>query len=419
MSNHLAIATVTRALGDLVRAAAKAGVDAAEVSYVRPGSTSPAPEDPGVNIFLYGVTPNAALRNADLPTRRSGGALAQRTATVLDLHYLLTFYGAESDFEPQRMLGSVALALAHEPVLGRARIESVLAGDLAGSDLAEAPERVRFVPASLNLEELSKLWSVLFQTPYALSMVLQAGPVTLEAEVSPEPALPVGARNLYVDVLRGPRVDAIGAASGPGAPILPDTLLVLRGRGLRGEVTRVRLGMEGDELEPVAVTPGEVMLPLSSVPPGRLRAGVQGAQVLHRRMMGTPPISHRGEESNVAAFVLRPVVRSRAGDPALDDVVFTPGSGGPPVVHPRVTVRVMPEVGAGQRADLLLNEAGGTGRAFRVPSAALTADTGTLAFDVPGLGAGTWLVRVVVDGAESVLAPGTSGAWERPRLVVP
>ena len=417
MSNHLAIATVTRALGDLVRTAAKVGVDAAEVSYVRPGST-PAPASPGVNVFLYGVTPNAALRNSDLPTRRSGGALAQRTAVVLDLHYLLTFYGTESDFEPQRMMGAVARALAHEPMLTRGRIESILAGDLLTSDLAEAPERVRFVPASLNLEELSKLWSVLFQTPYALSMVLQAGPVTLEADVASHPALPVRERNTYVDLLMGPRVESIAAAAGPGLPILPDTLIVLRGRGLRGEVTRVRLGADGTEVEPVGVTPNEVMLPLASVPSAQLRAGVQGAQVVHRRMMGTPPVTHRGEESNVAAFVLRPVVLPQAGNPALDDVTFTPAVIVPPTAPPRLAVRVAPVVGMRQRAELLLNEVGGTSRAFRVPADTRLADTDVLDFDVPGLGAGTWLVRVVVDGAESVLTPGAGGAWERPRVVI-
>lgn len=419
MSNHLAIATVTRAMGDLVLDAARAAVTGADVSYLRPGNVQPAPASPGVNIFLYGITPNAALRNGDLPTRRSGGALAQRSATVVDLHYLLTFYGDELKFEPQRMVGSVALALAHEPHLTRARIEGVLVNELAASDLADASERVRFVPATLNLEELSKLWSVLFQTPYALSMVLQAGPVTLDSEVSPSPALPVRDRNVYVATLVGPSVDTVASGAGPRAPILPDSVLVLRGRGLAGEVTRVRLGA-GGEVEPVSVTPAEVRVPLAAVAAGELRAGVQGVQVLHRRMMGAPPVPHRGEESNVAAFVLRPVVRPQAGNPALDDVVFTPAAPlPPPGTPPRLAVRVAPVVGARQRAELLLNEQGGSGRAFRVPATARTADGDLLEFDVPGLSAGTWLVRVVVDGAESVLAPGAGGGWERPRVVVP
>ena len=420
MSNHLAIATVTRALGDLVLDAARFAVSGADVSYLRPGSTQPAPASPGVNLFLYGVTPNAALRNGDLPTRRSGGTLAQRSAIVVDLHYLLTFYGDELGFEPQRMLGSVARALAHEPHLTRPRIEGILAGQLAASNLADAPERVRFVPATLNLEELSKLWSVLFQTPYALSMVLQAGPVTLDSEVSPSPALPVRDRNLYVVPLVGPSVDSVVSGAGPGAPILPDSVLVLRGRGLRGEVTRLRLGAAGGEVEPVSVTPAEVRVPLAAVPAGELRAGVQGVQVLHRRMMGTPPVPHRGEESNVAAFVLRPVVRPQVGNPALDDVVFTPAVPLPaPGTPPRLAVRVTPVVGARQRAELLLNEQGGSGRAFRVPAGTRTTDGDLLEFDVPGLDAGSWLVRVVVDGAESVLASAPDGSWHRPRVVVP
>ena len=65
----------------------------------------------GVNVFLYQVTPNAAWRNADLPTRRANGDLIQRPQAALDLHYLLTFYGDESLLQPQRVLGSVVRTL--------------------------------------------------------------------------------------------------------------------------------------------------------------------------------------------------------------------------------------------------------------------------------------------------------------------
>ena len=51
---------------------------------------------PRVNIFLYQVTPSAAWRNEDLPTRNSDGGRVSRPRIGLDLHYLITFYGAEA-----------------------------------------------------------------------------------------------------------------------------------------------------------------------------------------------------------------------------------------------------------------------------------------------------------------------------------
>ena len=45
----------------------------------------------------------------------------------------------------------------------------------------------------MNLEELSKLWSVFFQTPYALSIAYQASVVLIEPDLEPIDAAP-GAR---------------------------------------------------------------------------------------------------------------------------------------------------------------------------------------------------------------------------------
>ena len=83
---------------------------------------------------------------------------------ALDLHYLLSFHGDEAKLEPQRLLGSVARTLHAHPVLTREMIQDTLQdplfGFLAGSDLADQVEPVKFTPSFLSLEELSKLWSV-------------------------------------------------------------------------------------------------------------------------------------------------------------------------------------------------------------------------------------------------------------------
>jgi hypothetical protein len=196
MSNFLAIATVTATLGRVLQGAVGADVPGALVTAVRPDGPNSGVPDTGVNLFLYQVTPNAQWRNQDLPTRRADGTVAQRPQAALDLHYLLSFYGAEVELEPQRLLGSALRTLHARPLLDRAAVVNAIAANafLAGSDLADAVESVRFTPMSLNLEELSKLWSVFFQTTYVLSVAYRASVVLLTADAQPLLAQPVAAR---------------------------------------------------------------------------------------------------------------------------------------------------------------------------------------------------------------------------------
>jgi len=91
MSNFLAIATVTATLGQVLQPAVGAGVPGATVTTLRPDGAGAGPRPTGVNIYLYQVTPNAAYRNADLPTRTSEGDLMQRPQAALDLHYPVSY----------------------------------------------------------------------------------------------------------------------------------------------------------------------------------------------------------------------------------------------------------------------------------------------------------------------------------------
>ena len=207
MSNALAIATVTTALAQIVRTAAQGAVAGADVATGRPDpAMSPAHR---VHLFLYQVSPNAALRNADLPTRSHDGKLVQRPHVALDLYYLLAFYGDESELEPQRMLGAVVRDLHAKPVLTRQMIDDATDSQpfLTDSNLVDAVEQVKLTPDSLSLDELSKLWSVFMQTPYALSVIYRATVVLIESDESAALALPVlkrGKDDRGVDTLLGP-----------------------------------------------------------------------------------------------------------------------------------------------------------------------------------------------------------------------
>ena len=204
------------------------------------------------NLYLYQVTPNVAWRNADLPTRNSDGQLVQRPRAAFDLHYLLTFYGNEAQLEPQRLVGSVVRILHAQPLLTRQMIRSTITAAtfdyLADSDLADEIEMVKFTPLPLSLEELSKLWSVFFQTPYTLSLAYEGMVIFIEAAQLTRQALPVRERNVYVRAFRQPVIERVESQAGEGQPVVAGSTLVIGGKRLRGDVTRVRVG--GIEVTP-------------------------------------------------------------------------------------------------------------------------------------------------------------------------
>ena len=92
MSNYLAIAAVTATLYDILSQNAQDAVAGARVTMDRPSDMeNDRSGRPRINLYLYQVTHNAALRNADLPTRRSNGGFAHTPQAAMNLQYLLTF----------------------------------------------------------------------------------------------------------------------------------------------------------------------------------------------------------------------------------------------------------------------------------------------------------------------------------------
>ena len=418
MSNFLAIATVTATLrGILQDAVVGAGVDGGSVAMGRPDGVGNDTPEIKANLYLYQVTPNAAWRNSDLPTRRDDGRFVQRPQVALDLHYLLTFYGNEAALEPQRCLGSVASTLHAQPVLTRQRIRRTRDDHLVDlpflgqSNLDDQIELVKFTPLPLSLDELSKLWSVFFQTPYALSVAYQGTVVLIESEEEPQAPLPVLERNLRAVSFRQPVVERIVAEAGTEQPITAESTVILHGNQLRGDFTEVRIGgvEPSQEPDPENVTGSEIRLQL---PPGLL-AGVQGAQVIHLLDMGALAERRRSVESKVAAFVLHPTIKKKADGKYDIEVTHPQGVGG----DPHVTVKLIPQIGANQRVmlELLTGE-----RVFRMfPAAPLSADTDEVTFRISDVTAGTYLVRVRVDGAESPLDRDENGQPTAPMVTIP
>ena len=277
MSNFLAIATATATLRQILDDAVSKDVNGASATAVRPNAPSNQLPSPGVNVYLYHVTPNAAWRNADVPTRSADGGLMQRPRTAIDLHYLLSFYGNEGELEPQRVLGSVIRVLHGHPNLPRQKVRDVINASafLKTSNLDEEVELVKFTQLPLSLEELGKLWSVLFQTTHVLSVAFQGTVVLIEGQSAPRATLPVRERNLYVVRFRQPMIEQVAAAAGMEQPIIAASTLRITGVALRGNVTRVRIGQQVATPAPGQVSDTQIDVTL----PAGLRAGIQSAQI--------------------------------------------------------------------------------------------------------------------------------------------
>ena len=390
------------------------------------------------------MTPNLGWRNVGLPSHDSRGERVANPPLGLDLHYLLTAYGA-AEFQAEILLGYGMQMLHEAPVLTRDAIRraltptppfssSVLPPALQGaSDLADQVESIRITPQVLSSEEISKLWTAI-QSHYRPTAAYQASVVLIESRRSRRAALPVAndERRIYVVPFSHPTIDSVASTAGPLAPIQAGTTVELRGHDLTGEVTAVLF--DGIDVTPpaAAITPDLITVSLPASLPSGLYAGVRTAQVTQQIRMGDPEAPHRGFDSNVGAFVLRPIVKNgpviAPGD-VENLVASTETVNGAPVALRAGTLKLVlePRVTRDQRVSLFLNERdpppgqpahayaflapGGNGVVDPDP------DTATVRIPFKRVVAGTYLVRVQVDGAESVLGL-DAGAFSTPRVAL-
>lgn len=406
MSNAKALATVTAALASALAEVASAAWSGSRVFIGRPERRGDQQRNtPAVNIFLYQVTVNPHWRNADAPTRDSRGRLVQRPAIGLDLNYMLTFYGP--GFVPQILLGHVISRLHARPLLSQINVKGALSqtdsipGDtiLQETDVDQF-EQIRLSPMHFTLDELSRLWSVFFQTPYDLSIAYQASVLLVEAmDEIPQPALPVHTPGFRAATGAIPQIEQVVPQFAD-----PDTAsITLKGRNLAVAGAKVRLGNR----------------------PALIAAEISGADLNVRLPAGLPagiiPVSveaGHGVSSNAAVLVFRPViVLGSAGAVAFE------------ASSQQIKLQIQPAMQAGQRGLLLLNERPlkttdpAPRRAYTLSLVPPSDATGAIAVDAASVEPGTYLVRVQIDGAESRLDPPPSGvsdqAFAGPTVTVP
>ncbi|NNJ13573.1 DUF4255 domain-containing protein [Chloroflexales bacterium ZM16-3] len=197
MSTPLAIAAITAVLRGHVanwlaehHLVAHLGADITVSALPPDRITTGADERPQINLFLYAVTPNTALRRSEpgiSPGRPSSAQLS------LDLHYLLSAYGV-ADLQIETLLGYAIHALQQVPRLNRDALAGILntlattAGgmstpliaEIGAETLAESIAEITITPQFPGIEELSRIWSAL-QARYRPSVAYKVSAVIIQA----------------------------------------------------------------------------------------------------------------------------------------------------------------------------------------------------------------------------------------------
>jgi Pvc16 N-terminal domain len=385
MSSALAISAVTATLRNLLTAGTAGDGELADTAFTtqppdkaRTGTTNQ------LNLFLYQTTPNGAWRNQPLPPARDGEIAPFPLS--LDLHYLLTAYGrGDDDVLGHRLLGRAMSVLHGHPVLGPGELHDALVDP--DNDVDAQPERVRITPATLTIDEMSKLWTT-FQTQYRISAAYRVSVVLLQAAPNGRAALPVLTRNPTAqgDVLPPlPAVTAVAPPNGQAVARLGDEL-TLSGHHLDGDTVTVlfqhALLAAPRELTPTATTAETLTVALPDAAAGAADwpAGVYGVSVVVTTAGRDQP------SMGSAGLVLAPTIQSIAPDPAPRD-----GAG-----DVALTVDFVPLLRPRQLAALVVGST-------PVPIAPVSAATGSVTVTVAGLPAGDAFVRLRIDVAESVL----------------
>ena len=329
MSTALAIAGVTEVLRDLLNNGIVDNNVAGLVGQTVTVTTLPPDRVPAadgteatqLNLFLRQVTPNLGWRNEGLPSRDgSGRARLSNPPLALDLHYLISAYGA-ADLHAEILLG-YAMQLLHEnPVLTRQAIHVALQRPpddaaalppalraLADSGLEDQVEQLRITPEFLNSEELSKFWTAA-QARYRSSAGYQVSVVLIQATAPTPSPLPVLSRQIRArpELLPPmPTIDSV-VTDAKQPVVLLDATITLNGHHLDGTGREVILVNDRFKIEEPFLNPaGDAASMQFSIPAARAADFPVGVYQVSARVQ--PPGDIAPRESNRLAMTIAPQI---------------------------------------------------------------------------------------------------------------
>jgi hypothetical protein len=386
-----------------------------------------------IALYPYHLIPNTSWQSSRAAAYSSAGQRKADPLLALDICYVLAGYAPEPG-EVERVLGLALLAMHETPIL-TAEILEAAANDTfpAGSpipqavrDLAEQAASLKVSPLPMDLETLSQLWSTL-NSGVRTGMAYRVSTLLMERRMRRAPAPGVREARLGVVQIRRPTIARLLFADAGGefverALVEPGEAFRAIGSGLRGDTTQFIVSNRTLTANPALARPDQ----LEGALPVDLRPGLSSFQIVHRlnKPEGElpPPAAGDvpGERSNLVPIVVRPVLAAPAVTVAgrqVDDGI----------VSFAATAHLAVQVGQRQRAELMLNalaaDADGNFRSYVFVSpdpapGTPDSDTSTRVFRIRDVLAGNYLVRVVIDGADSALTVGPAG-YDGPALAVP
>jgi Pvc16 N-terminal domain/IPT/TIG domain len=361
-------------------------------------------EEPQLNLFMYYVSLNPALRNLDLPSHDAAGTRTGNPPLALNLHYLVSAYGSTqaAQLTAEILLGWAMKVFHDNPVIPPQTLQDALsalatqssaeAKLVSASTLAGQIEHIRITPEALSTEEIYRLWPA-FQAPYRPSSAFQVSVVVIQDTSPVTSGPPVRHRRIVALPIQSPVITAIAPAMATAGQVLTITGANFLGQAVTDTVVSFD---NAAQAAPSAVR-GDL---LTVTLPGSLQAGTRMARV--QRLVNFPgePAPRRGFTSSPMPFQLVPAI----GD--TSPIQATHGS--------PLTLTVSPPVGRTQQVTVYVGDLGIPVPA-PLPGAPATSPAVTVAVpaDIPvtGTGAGAGVpIRVEVDGASSLLAQ-DNGQW--------
>lgn len=355
-----------------------------------------ADEQPQLNVFMYYVSLNPALRNSDLPSRNGQGVQISNPPLALNLHYLVTAYGSKQ-FDAEILLGWAMKVFHDTPVVPPTTIQgalTALAGQasaeaqlVSGSTLAEQIEHLRITPETLTTEEIYRLWAA-FEVAYRPSTAFQVSVVVIQDLDGFPSSLPVQTRTVTVQPLALPAIAGVS----PSNPAVGE-MLTITGANFLGDAaseTLVSFDYEAG-ITPDTVSGSVVRVTL----PGTLQAGTHTVQV--QRQVAFPGTSdeYPGFSSDPATFQLIPTIENASPVAAS--------------YNTSLALTISPAVGRAQHVALYVD-----GYAIPIDQRPVTGPAQSTTLDFPiasGVPGGLSPLQIEVDGAPSALSPLGGGAF--------
>ena len=267
---------------------------------------------------------------------------------------------------------------------------------LTHADLAAEGRAIALAPEQPSLEDWSKLWSVFFQVPYALSATYVVRHVAIETQDDPGPPTPVATPEIFAAPMGPLQIRSVGPSAGQTGPAPWGGRLHLSGTGIARFGNSLRIDGDPLPIDEDAIVGDALILTLDAALFGGAvpRAGAHQLEVVAASVdPAMPERLRRG--SNVVAFAILPVMTQIAA-------ATGPGSGAGQRSG-TVTVDIEPPLQAGQSATLLLNAfgPGQLGNAAIEMTAPAAFPASQVKFTFTDLAAGDYLARVDIDGFAS------------------